>query len=141
MKGIAIRNIAKGSGRRLKCEEFPELAICLEYAFGEGDRLHRIGGGLEAHPKLLDTTLYKALDNATSTKQAKEFISAVNPDFKISLSTLYNYTMNYKKGTHQAKAHHHGKGITANISLRRPPTTAEAKHPINAHWSTANVTI
>ena len=47
--------------------------------------------------------------------------------------------MNYKKGTHQAKAHHHGKGITANISLHRPPTTAEAKHPINAHCSTANV--
>ena len=139
MKDIIIRNIAKGSGRRLKCEEFPELAICLEYAFGEGDRLHRGGGGLEAHPKLLDTTLYKALDNATSMKQAKEFISAVNPDLKISLSTLYNYTMNYKKGTHQAKAHHHGKGITANISLHKPPTTAEAKHPINAHWSTANV--
>ena len=111
----------------------------MEYTFGEGDRLHRSGGGLEAHPKLLDTTLYKALDNATSMKQAKEFISAINPDFKISLSTLYNYTMNYKKGTHQAKAHHHDKGITANISLHRPPTTAEAKHPINAHWSTANV--
>lgn len=139
MKDIAIRNIAKGSGRRLKCEEFPELALCLEYAFGEGDRLHRSGGGLEAHPKLLDTTLYKALDNATTMKQAKEFISAVNPDLKISLSTLYNYTMNYKKGTHQAKAHHHGKGITAYISLHKPPTTAETKHPINAHWSTANV--
>ncbi|CAB4029681.1 Hypothetical predicted protein [Paramuricea clavata] len=124
MKHIQIRNIAKGSGRRLKCEEFPELPICLEYVFGEGDRIHRSGGGLEAHPKLLDTTLYKALDNATSMKQAKDFISALNPNVK---------------GTHQAKAHHHVRGITANISLHKPPNTAEIKHPINAHWSTANV--
>jgi hypothetical protein len=72
-------------------------------------------------------------------KQAKYFISALNPNVKVSLSTLYNYTMNYKKGTHQAKAHHHGRGITANISLHKPPNTAEIKHPINAHWSTANV--
>jgi hypothetical protein len=28
-----------------------------EYVFSEGDRIHRSGGGLEAHPKLLDTTL------------------------------------------------------------------------------------
>ena len=117
----------------------PELAICLEHAFGEGDRLHTSGRGLEAHPKLLDTTLYKALDNATTMRQAKELISAVNPDLKISLSTLYDDTMNYKKGTRQAKAHHHGKGTTANIPLHKPPTTAEAKHPINVHWSTANV--
>ena len=139
MKEIQLRNVAKGSGRYLKSAEFPELAMCLEYVFGEGDGIERSGGGLEAHPKLLDTTLYKALDNATSMKHAKEFISSVYPSVKVSLSTLYNYTQNYKKGTHQANAHHHGKGITANISLHKPPTAAEVKHPMNAHWSTANV--
>ena len=38
-----------GRGRKLKCEEFPELSTALLYAFGE------IGGhdsgGLEAHPR------------------------------------------------------------------------------------------
>lgn len=31
--------IAEGRGRKLKCEEFPELPVLLEFAFGDGDRL------------------------------------------------------------------------------------------------------
>lgn len=41
--------ISQGRGRKLKCKEFPELPALLEFAFGDGDRLQRSGGGLEAH--------------------------------------------------------------------------------------------
>lgn len=44
--------ISEGRGRKLKCEEFPELPALLEFAFGDGDRLQRSGGGLKAHSKL-----------------------------------------------------------------------------------------
>ena len=37
MKIEKLRHIFKGRGRRLKCEEFPDLAGILEFAFGEGD--------------------------------------------------------------------------------------------------------
>ena len=60
-------HIADGRGRKLKCEEFPELARYIEFAFGEGDRVLRGGGGLEADRRLLDTTLFKAADNATAS--------------------------------------------------------------------------
>lgn len=36
--------IAEGRGRKLKCEEFPELPALLEFAFGDGDRLQQGGG-------------------------------------------------------------------------------------------------
>jgi len=39
LKQDTIKIIAKGRGRKLKCEEFPELARYIEFAFGEGDRL------------------------------------------------------------------------------------------------------
>ena len=55
----------EGRGRKLKCEEFPELASYIEFAFGEGDRIFRGGGGLQADRRLLDTKLFKAADNAT----------------------------------------------------------------------------
>lgn len=34
-----FKSIADGRGRKLKCEEFPELAHYIEFAFGEGDRV------------------------------------------------------------------------------------------------------
>lgn len=39
LKQDAFKIIAKGRGRKLKCEEFPELARYIEFPFGEGDRL------------------------------------------------------------------------------------------------------
>ena len=47
--------------------------------------------------------------------------------------------MNYRKGTKQAKRHHHGKGVNADISLHKPPNTLQNIYPINAHWSTSHV--
>ena len=47
-----IKNIAEGRGRKLKIEQFPQLAIALEYAFGELDVSEGGGGGLESHPRL-----------------------------------------------------------------------------------------
>ena len=41
----------KGRGRKLKCEEFPDLTGILEFPFGESDRVDRAGGGLESHVK------------------------------------------------------------------------------------------
>ena len=52
-------HVFKGRGRMLKCEEFPELATILEYAFGESDHIERAGGGLESHSRLTDTILYR----------------------------------------------------------------------------------
>ena len=107
---LLLRNDdAKGRGRKLKCEEFPELAQYLEFEFGEGDRVLSGGGGLQADPRLLDRTLFKAADNATLMRHAKEMLCKIKPDFKISTSCLYTYTMNYRKGTKQAERHHHAK--------------------------------
>ncbi|KAJ7391492.1 hypothetical protein OS493_018539 [Desmophyllum pertusum] len=134
-----ITTIAEGRGRKLKCEEFPELASYTEFSFGEGDRVLRGGGGLEADPRLLDTKLFKAADNATVMRNVKEMLNTVNPGFAISTSCLYTYTNNYKKGTIQAKRHHHGKDINANVSLHKAPNTSEKIYPLNAHWTSAHV--
>ena len=45
-----------------ECEEYPELAQVLEYAFGEKDKRENDGGGLESDPHLTDGTLYKSLE-------------------------------------------------------------------------------
>lgn len=132
--------IAQGRGRKLKCEEFPELPALLEFAFGDGDRLQRGGGGLEAHSKLYNETMYKASDNTTVMREALDLVRCLAPgDFKISLSCLYTYTMNYKQGTAQAKRHHHGTNVNAKISLHTAPATGEIKKPVNAHWTTSYV--
>lgn len=134
-----FKTVADGRSRKLKCEEFPELAQYIEFAFGEGDRVLRGGGGLEAYCRLLDTTLFKAADNVTVMCHAKELINRVRPDFKISNSCLYTYTMNYKRGSKQAERHHHGRGVNANISLHKAPNTSQNFYPVNAHWSTSHV--
>ncbi len=61
-----IKIIKEGRGRLLKAAEFPELAVVLEYAFGERDIRERGGGGLESHPRLTDGTLYRSIDNKTT---------------------------------------------------------------------------
>ena len=65
IKNEQLKVVAEGIGRKLKCEEFPELTQYSQFAFGEGDRVLRRGGGLQADPRLLDSTLFKAADNAT----------------------------------------------------------------------------
>lgn len=108
--------IGEGRGRKLKCEEFPELPALLEFAFGDGDRLQRSGGGLESHPKLYNKMMYKASNNVTVMKEALDLVRSLAPErFKISLSCLHvhTYTMNYKQGTAQAKRHHHGTNVNA----------------------------
>jgi len=61
-------------------------------------------------------------------------------NFTISLSSYYNYTQSYKKGTFQAKRHHKGRGVNACISLHQAPDTAPIKDLIiNIHWTSANV--
>lgn len=135
-----LKTIAEGRGRKLQCEEFPELTRYIEYCFGEGDRVLRGGGGLEADPRLLDTKLFKAADNATVMRQVKEMLNTIKPEFVVSTSCLYTYTNNYyKKGTIQTKRHHHGKDVNANVSLHKAPNTSEKVHPLNAHWTSAHV--
>lgn len=96
MKIEKLRHIFKGRGRSLKCEEFPDLAGILEFAFGDGDRVDRVGGGLESHPRLTDTALYRAADSNTTMRHARETILALAPEgFKIRLSICFNYTQNY----------------------------------------------
>ena len=115
------RNI--NTGTKLKIEEFPDLVSILEYEFGEGG-----GGGLESHSKLHNDILYRAADNKTKMKDAREAILAAAPeDFSISLSACFNYTQNYRKGTYQARPHHEGKGIHTCVSLHKAPDTAPIK--------------
>ena len=98
-----IQTIANGRGRKLKSDSFPQLSVALEFAFGEYD-LQKGGGGMEAHPRLTTGTLYKAADNVTTMKHAREIIlSMAPPDFSISLSSCYNYIENYCEGSAQAK--------------------------------------
>ena len=132
------RNIA---GRKLKIEEFPDIAAILEYEFGEGDRIKRGGGGLESHPKLTNDILYRAADNATNMTDARLALLSLAPEnFSISLSTCYNYTQNFRKGTREAKRHHEGRGINACVSLHKAPDTAPIKgFVVDVHWSSANV--
>ena len=131
-----LKTIAEGRGRKLKCEEFPELTRYIEYCFSEGDRVVRGGGGLEADPRLLDTKLFKAADNATMMQQVKEGLNTIKPEFVVSTSCLYTYSNNYKKGTIQAKRrHHHGKDVNANVSLHKAPNTSEKVHPLRGPHS------
>ncbi|KAJ7391446.1 hypothetical protein OS493_018493 [Desmophyllum pertusum] len=129
------------AGRKLKIEEFPDISAILEYEFGEGDRVKRGGGGLESHPKLTNDILYRAADNMTNMIDARRALLALAPeDFSISLSSCYNYTQNFRKGTLEAKRHHEGRGINVCISLHKAPDTAPIKDlVVNVHWSSANV--
>ena len=63
------------------------------------------------------------------------------PGFSISLSTCYNYTNSYRSTSIQAKQHHHGKNVNANISLKKPSRTAVSKLVTNLHWTTKNVNL
>ena len=72
MKLTNLRHVFQGRGRELKREEFLDLAAILEYAFAEGDRIDRAGGGLESHPRLIDTVLYRATDSNTIMRNARE---------------------------------------------------------------------
>ena len=136
-----LRHSMAGRGRMMKCEENPNLVPVMEYEFGCGDFAERGGGGLEAHPRLTSGILYKAADNKTTMALARETILATGPkDFTISLSSCYNYTENYKKGTFEAKRHHEGKGVNAMISLHRAPKTAVVKDlVVNAHYCSAAI--
>ena len=96
----------------LKCEEFPDLAAIMEYAFGESGRIDRGGGGLESHPRLTDTILHRAADSKTIMKDARETVLALAPnEFNISLSSCFDYTQSYKEDTYQAMRCHSRRGI------------------------------
>ena len=77
----------------LKCEEFPDLPVVLELAFGESDRIKRGGSSLESHPRLTDTVLYM---QQIAKKYARETVLALAP------KGSFNYTQNYREGIHQA---------------------------------------
>ena len=67
-------------------------------------------------------------------------MSLAPEDFSISLSCSYNYTQNFRKGTHEARRHHEGLGMNACASLHKAPDTAPIKDSVvNVHWSSANV--
>ncbi len=53
---------------------------------------------MEAHPRLTTGTLYRALDNVTTMKSARDILLSLAPSgFQISLSSCYDYTENYRK--------------------------------------------
>lgn len=69
-----IRTISQGRGRKLKANEFPELATVMSYAFGE------LEGGLEAHPRLTTGTVYRVSDNVMTMWKAREVLLSVAPE-------------------------------------------------------------
>ena len=136
-----IKTIAEGRGRKLKSTQFPELPTVLLYAFGEYN-VKEDGGGVEAHPRLTTGTLYRAVDNVTTMKRARDILLYLAPSaFQISLSPCYNYTENYRKGNRQAIQHHSGKGVNAPLSLKKPPRIGVEQLVVNLHWTTANVNL
>ncbi len=50
MKLKKLRHVFEGRGRMLKCEEFPDLAAIIEYAFGKSDCVERGSGGCGKPP-------------------------------------------------------------------------------------------
>ena len=111
-----IKVIAEGRGRVMKAKQFPELAHILEYAFGYHDTHANSGGGTECHPRLTDGIMYRTADNRT-TKSARKLLVSLAPEgYSISLSSCYNYTMNYRVGSAQAVRHHDGEGVNAALS-------------------------
>ncbi len=138
-KSAKIKVIAEGRGRKLKTEEFPNLASAIEFAFGEDD-ITLGGGGLESHPRLTTGVLYRSSDTATTMKRARDIVLSLAPNnFSISLSSCYNYTETYRSGSMQAKRHHAGQGVNAKLSLQMPPRTGVEQFVVNLHWTTANV--
>ena len=99
-----IQIIAKGRGRLMLAAQFPELPLILEYAFGNHNTHLCSGGGLESHPRLSDGTLYRTADNYATMKSARKLLLLAPDSFSISLSSCYNYTMDYRVGTAQAVA-------------------------------------
>ena len=135
-----IKTIASGRGRKLKSTEFPQLAMALEYAFGENSRSEDSVGGLESHPRLTNGVLYRTSESSTTMKHARLTVLALaQPNFSISLSSCYNFTENYRRDSHQAKRHHAGRGVNAQISLKLPPRIGVEQLVVNLHWTTANV--
>ena len=115
-----------------------EIVNWLISCFQAGDK--DIGGGLESHQRLTCDTLFRSADNSLVMPKAREILlKAAPPGFTISLSSCYNYTNSYKSTSRQAKQHHHGLGINANICLKRPSRTLVSKVVANLHWSTKNV--
>ena len=96
---------------------------------------------MEYHPKLTNDILYRAADNVTNMTDARLALRSLAPEnFSISLSTCYNYTQNFRKGTREAKRHHESRGINACISLHKAPDTAPIKDfVVDVHWSSSNV--
>ena len=77
-----------------------------------------------------------------SMKAAREILLSLAPSsFKISLSTCYNYTENYRKNSRQALQHHVDRDINAPLSLSKPPHTGVEQLVVNLHWTTSNVNL
>ncbi|CAB3980518.1 Hypothetical predicted protein [Paramuricea clavata] len=142
MKLEKLQHMFKGRGRLLKSDQFPDLAGVLQFCFGEGDRIDRAGGGLESHPRLIDTVLCCPADSNTIMKHTRETVLALAPKgFNISLSSCFNYTQNFKEGMYQAKRHHSGKGNNACLSLHKPPRIGNEQYVVNLQWSTHNINL
>ena len=56
-------------GRKLKFEQWPDLAKCLEHIFDDQDVSERAGEGLEAHPGLKNEIGFRSKDNNTFMRQ------------------------------------------------------------------------
>ena len=114
--------------------------MALEYAFGENSHSEDSVGGLESHPRLTNGVLYRTSESSTTMKHARLTVLALaQPNFSISLSSCYNFTENYRRDSHQAKRHHAGRGVNAQISLKLPPRIGVEQLVVNLHWTTANV--
>ena len=102
----------------------------------------KFGDGAQIHPRLTETTLYKATDNCFTMAKARQIILAVAPPgFQRSLSACYNYTQNFKSGTYEARRHHEGKGVNANISLHKIPRIGSVKSVVNVHYAAKGVAL
>ncbi len=49
-------------GRKLKFEQWPDLAKTLDWIFDNQDVTERAGQGVEAHPRLKNEVLYRSKD-------------------------------------------------------------------------------
>lgn len=83
-------------GAELSVNKFPELTSVLERFFEEG--------GMESHPRLTTSTLFRHEKNNLFMRQARECILMHAPShFHVSLSTCYNLLRPPRANSKQVK--------------------------------------
>ena len=97
---------------------------------------------MESHRRLTEGTLYRAADNATTMKAARELLLASAPKDVLQYQLVNMLQLHHELqiwNPCKAQQHHEGKDINAAISLQPIPRIGVHQMSLNIHWTSANV--